>query len=247
MRVILTRQPAQAGHIETGLQRLGYHLGFLPLTDYQLPENLAALQAMVTGLHAGTWDQVVLTSPNTIRALVKLGWDPAVTETHTTIAVTGPGTARVLHNHGATKTPWMPTDDASAQGILTQFPRGPGRLALPQSQAAGRAMTQGLTQRGWDVTHVVAYHTVSYPAAPQQAILPTSNGVLTPTNLTCHDVVVLTAPSAASRWAQIAVDVAAVIAIGQPTRRAAEHHRIDLAATATSPDATGIAQVLHRL
>lgn len=247
MRVILTRQPAQAGHIEAGLEQLGYHIGFLPLTDFQLPDDQTALHGLVTELHTGTWDQVLITSPNTIRALVAVGWDPAVTETHTTIAVTGPGTARVLHDHGATTTPWMPTDDASAQGILTQFPPGPGRLALPQGQAAGTAMTQGLTQRGWDVTHVVAYHTVSYPAAPGLAILPTENGVLTPTNLTADDVVVLTAPSAANRWAETAVDIAAVIAIGQPTRRAAEHHRIALAATATSPDATGIAQVLHRL
>ena len=247
MRVILTRQPAQAGQIEAGLAQLGYDIGFLPLTDFQLPDDAAALDEMVTGLHNGTWDWLLITSPNTIRALVARGWDPAVTETHTVIAVTGPGTARVLYDHGATNIPWMPDDDASADGILHQFPPGPGRLALPQGKAAGDAMTRGLTQRDWNVTHVVAYHTVNYPAVPSLALLPADNGVLTSTNLTTNDVVVLTAPSAARRWAETAVDVAAIIAIGQPTRRAAEHHRIALAATATSPDATGIAQVLHRL
>lgn len=247
MRVVLTRQPAQAGQIEAGLEHLGYAIGFLPLTDFQLPDDTTQLSDMVAGLHQGRWDWLLLTSPNTIRALGAQGWQPAVTETHTTIAVTGPGTARVLYDHGATHTPWMPTDDASADGILSQFPEGPGRLALPQAEAAGDAMTLGITARGWDVTHVVAYHTVDYPAASDRAFLPTQHGVLAPPHLTADDVVVLTAPSAARRWATLAVDVAAVIAIGQPTRRAAEHHNIALTATATSPDATGIAEVLERL
>ena len=247
MRVILTRQPAQAGQIEAGLEQLGYRIGFLPLTDFQLPEDLSPLDEMVTGLHHGAWDRVLFTSPNTIRALVARGWHPANTEAHTTIAVTGPGTARVLHEHGATSTPWMPANDASADGILAQFPPGPGRLALPQGNAAGHAMTIGLSQRGWEVTHVVAYHTVNYPAVADRALLPAHSDVLTCENLTADDVVVLTAPSAARRWAETAVTVAALIAIGQPTRRAAEHHDIALAATAPSPDAQGIAQVLERL
>lgn len=247
MRVILTRQPAQAGQIEAGLEHLGYDVGFLPLTDFQLPDNATALTDLVTGLHHGRWDWLLITSPNTIRALAAHGWDPAATETHTRIAVTGPGTARVLHDHGAKTAPWMPQNDASADGILTQFPPGPGRLALPQGKAAGEAMTTGLTARGWDVTHVIAYHTVNYPAPAELALMPVQNGILTPANLTADDVVVLTAPSAARRWAEIAVDVAGIIAIGQPTRRAANHHNIALTATATSPDATGIAQVLNRV
>ena len=247
MRIILTRQPAQAGHIEAGLERLGHRIGFLPLTDFQLPADLTALDNMVEGLHAGRWQRMLLTSPNTIRALSARGWQPALTETHTAIAVTGPGTARVLTDHGATRTPWMPTDDASAAGILQQFPPGPGSLALPQGAAAGDAMRDGLTHRGWDVTHAVAYHTVDYPAAPERALMPNQNGILEPHDLRPDDVVILTAPTAARRWAQLAVPVAAVIAIGQPTRRAAHQHHIDLAATATSPDANGIAEVLHSL
>ncbi len=244
MRIILTRQPAQAGQIETGLEGLGYRIGFLPLTDFQLPTDLTALDDLIAGLHQGRWDRVLFTSPNTIRALSARGWQPTTTEAHTNIAVTGPGTARVLHEHGATRTPWMPTDDASAAGILEQFPPGPGRLALPQGAAAGDAMRQGLTQRGWEVTHVIAYHTVDYPAAADRALLPDQPNVLTPDDVRSDDVIVLTAPSAARRWAQVAVPVSAVIAIGQPTRRAAERHAIDLAATATSPDAQGIAEVM---
>ena len=247
MRIILTRQPAQAGRIEAGLQQLGHHIGFLPLTDFQYPQDTEALDELVAGLHAGTWNTLLLTSPNTIRALVARGWEPAVTEHHTTIAVTGPGTARVLHDFGARRTPWMPKNDASAAGILEQFPTGPGTLALPQGAAAGDAMRAGLTQRGWHVTHVAAYHTVDYPAQADLALMPAQSGILEPTDLNTDDVVVLTAPSAARRWATSAVPVQAVIAIGQPTRRAANETGITLAATATSPDAAGIAAVVDTL
>ena len=247
MRIILTRQPAQAGHIEAGLERLGYQIGFLPLTDFQLPTDLRQLDQLVAGLHTGRWQHLLITSPNTIRALAARGWKPSITQAHTTIAVTGPGTARVLTDHGATRPPWMPTADASAAGILEQFPPGPGTLALPQGAAAGDAMCRGLTARGWDVTHVIAYYTVDYPAPAHRALLPAQAGAVTAQEVRPDDVLVLTAPSAVRRWAPIAVPVAAVIAIGQPTRRAALEQSLPLAATATSPDADGIAEVLTSL
>src|SRR5699024_2233405 len=179
--------------------------------------------------------------------LVARGWEPAVTEQHTTIAVTGPGTARVLHEFGAVQTPWMPAHDASAAGILEQFPAGPGTLALPQGAAAGDAMRAGLTLRGWQVPHILAYHTLNFPARSDLARMPTQSGILTPAILKAHDVLVLTAPRAARRWATVRVAVHAVAAIGQPTRRAAYEIGITLAATAASPDAAGIAAVVNTL
>lgn len=247
MRIILTRQPAQAGHIEAGLERLGYRIGFLPLTDFQLPHDPHQLDDMVAGLHAGSWDQLLLTSPNTIRALAARGWDPVTTEKHTVIAVTGPGTARVLQAFGASHTPWMPNNDASAAGILTQFPSGPGSIALPQSAAAGEAMRAGLTDLGWNVTHTIAYHTVDYPAQPELALMPIQSGILGADDLNADDIVVLTAPTAARRWSQTQVVVRAVIAIGQPTRHEAHVNGIALADTAASPDARGVADVLATL
>ncbi|MDN6639137.1 MAG: hypothetical protein L0L05_12540, partial [Yaniella sp.] len=83
-----------------------------------------------------------------------------------------------------------------------------------------------------------------YPARSDLALMPTQSGILEPTDLNTDDVVVLTAPSAARRWATIGVAVQAVVAIGQPTRRAAYETGITLAATAASPDAAGIAAVV---
>src|SRR5699024_5038694 len=156
MRIVLTRQPAQAGHVEAGLEQLGYLIDFLPLTAFKLQEDTATLAAVVAGLQDGRWQWVLLISPNTIRALIARGWDPAHTEPRTAIADNGPGTARVLYDYGAQHTPRMPEDDASAAGIRNQFPPGPGTIALPQGAAAGSAMRTGLSQLGWCVTHTVA-------------------------------------------------------------------------------------------
>src|SRR5690625_6328105 len=98
MRIVLTRQPAQAGHIEAGLEQLGYHIDFLPLTDFQLPQHTPTLDAMVEGLHNGIWQRVLLPSPDTIRCLIARCRDPAHTETRTAIDDTGPGAARALYD-----------------------------------------------------------------------------------------------------------------------------------------------------
>src|SRR5699024_4009318 len=162
--------PAQAGHIEAGLEQLGYHIDFLPLTDFQLPPHTGTLDAMVEGLHNGIWQRVLMTSPNTIRALIARGLGSSLPETGNAITVIGAGSARVLYDYGAQHSPWMPQDDASAAGILNQFPPGPGTIALPQGAAAGSAMRTGLSQLGWCVTHTVAYQTVDYPADPARAL-----------------------------------------------------------------------------
>src|SRR5699024_5849692 len=86
-----------------------------------------------------------------------------------------------------------------------------------------------------------------YPADPARAPLPAHSDALKPEDLTDDDVVILTAPTAARRWAHIQVPVRAVVAIGQPTRRVAQQAAIELAATAASPDTAGLAAAVDRL
>ncbi|REE03527.1 uroporphyrinogen-III synthase [Citricoccus muralis] len=258
--VILTRQPAQAGAVEAGLAEAGYRITFLPLTDFALPEDLAGLRGIVRQVaRAGqgadpipAW--LVLTSPNTVRALVRAGWDGRVAA-GLRVAVTGTGTARVLAEAGCTEIPWMPEGDASAAGILAQFPP-PGDtprrvLLLPQSALASDEVAEGLTERGWEVHHVQAYRTVPYPAATGQRLLdgPGGEGAASVAALaTVDDLpgadVVLTSPSAVRELVRrrgTAVPAGTrFIALGQPTARAAAEESLDLAATAPSPDAFGV-------
>ncbi len=267
--VILTRQPAQAGAVEAGLAEAGYRIFFLPLTDFALPEDLAGLRCIVRDLASDerpapvpAW--LVLTSPNTVRALVRAGWDGQV-DAGIRVAVTGPGTARVLAEAGCTQVPWMPEGDASAAGILAQFPP-PGEtprrvLLLPQSALATDEVAEGLAERGWEVHHVQAYRTVPYPADTERRLLaglagegPASvDALATVDDLPGADVV-LTSPSAVRelvrrRGTAVPADTR-FIALGRPTARAAAEESLDLAATAPSPDARGVLAALglgHRV
>jgi uroporphyrinogen-III synthase len=267
-RVVMTRQPAQAGDVEAGLRAAGWTVQFLPLTDFELPADLTDLRSAVEGLHAGEYAWLVLTSPNTVRSLVMAGWDgslPAATQ----VAVTGPGTARVLAEAGFPASPWMPDGDASAAGIIAGFPAGPGgatsaaaRVLLPQSALATEEVAGALRSRGWDVQRVEAYRTVPYPAASERRLLALAgrrdeadgagDAVVSLRDLS-GAVVVLTSPSAlrelsrqlagGREGAGVTPDVR-FVAIGQPTRRAAEKDGIDLVGTAASPDAAGLLDVL---
>ncbi|GAA1133045.1 uroporphyrinogen-III synthase [Citricoccus alkalitolerans] len=260
--VILTRQPAQAGAVEAGLAEAGYRIAFLPLTDFALPEDLAGLRGIVRQVApAGqgvdpTPAWLVLTSPNTVRALLHAGWDGRVTA-GLRVAVTGPGTARVLAAAGCTEIPWMPEGDASAAGILAQFPPPgdtPNRVVLlPQSALATDEVAEGLTERCWEVHHVQAYRTVPYPATPGRRLLDglpqevESAETVSVDELSGADVV-LTSPSAVRELVRrrgTAVPAGTrFIALGHPTARAAAAASLDLAATTPSPDAFGVLAAL---
>jgi uroporphyrinogen-III synthase len=278
--VVLTRQPSQAGAIETGLAAAGYQVAFLPLTDFEVPPDGARLRAAVRSLapvaggtghddpgddkpphgadmdgHRPDW--VLLTSPNAVRALVRAGWDGCLAK-GIRVAVTGPGTARVLAEAGCAAPPWMPDGDASAAGILARFP-SPGestrpgqagrRVLLPQSALATDEVAGGLSRRGWDVDRVEAYRTVPYPADPARRLLAPvpGAGVVALGELSGADVV-LTSPSAVRelvrRRGATSPSATRFIAIGRPTARAARTAGLDLAGTAATPDAEGLIAVL---
>ena len=194
--IVLTRQPAQAGALEAGLAKAGLDVRFCPLTDFELPDEPGPLRAVVSRVEAGECAWLVLTSPNTVRALQAAGWTGRVGG-GTRLAVTGRGTARLLTELGCAVEPWMP-EQASAAGILAEFPtaaadrrsaaaggahgadadaadphEAPASLVLlPQSALATGELTSGLEAKGWHVARVEAYRTVPYPADPMRRLLP---------------------------------------------------------------------------
>ncbi|MDI3331947.1 MAG: uroporphyrinogen-III synthase [Micrococcus sp.] len=268
----MTRQPDQAGDVEAGLREAGWTVRFLPLTDFELPADLTELRSAVDRLRSGGYAWLVVTSPNTVRSLVRAGWD-GILPAATRVAVTGPGTARVLAGAGCPATPWMPDGDASAAGIIAGFPAGPGgagepagttgaRVLLPQSALATDEVAAALRSRGWDVERMEAYRTVPYPAATDRRLLAAgpaaadgTGGAMVGLRDVGSAVVVLTSPSAVRELARqrgAAVGDSGAgepagtrfVAIGQPTRRAAEKAGIELIGTAASPDAAGLLAVL---
>ncbi|MBF6841939.1 uroporphyrinogen-III synthase, partial [Acinetobacter baumannii] len=76
--IVLTRQPVQAGAVEAGLAAAGLDVRFCPLTDFELPGDSGPLRAVVSRVEAGECAWLVLTSPNTVRALQAAGWSGRV-------------------------------------------------------------------------------------------------------------------------------------------------------------------------
>lgn len=253
-RIVLTRQPVQAGRLEEELRAAGCTVGFLPLTDFERPADLTQLRGALERLDSGEYAWLLLTSPNSARALARAGWDGTLPG-GTQVAVTGPGTARVLAQVGCHLAPWMPDGDQSAAGIVAEFPGGTGgQVLLPQSQLASDEVPTGLTSKGWAVDRVEAYRTVPYPADPELRLLGTAeDGPAGDQDVVGLEdvegaVVVLTSPSAArevTRQAPGSLHGVHWVAIGQPTRQAAEHVGIQLLGTARTPDARGILDVLR--
>lgn len=276
MRVLLTRQPAQAGDLEAGLagaevagRRL--RVGFLPLTDFALPDDDGPLRALLADWAGADGDAagpgrsdgsrwLVLTSPNTVRALRAVGWDGHV-PAGARIAVTGPGTARVLTEAGCDAAPWLPPEDRSAEGLIAGLaalhPRG-ARAWLPQSDRARPRLADGLRAAGWDVRTGLSYRTVPYPAQAGRRLLDAAadegrGDVVTPARLAAvaaGTAVVLTSSSAAEEFVAAGLtplvgERVRLVAIGAPTRDTCARQGLPLLGTAPTPDAAGVLAVLR--
>lgn len=218
MRIILTRRPSQAGRLEEGLQAGGVDVGFLPLTEQRLPQELDPLHDAVADLARGRFHWLLLTSGTTVWALQQAGWDGTV-PSGTRIGVTGAGTARALPSRPEDL--WMPREEASAAGILTELPEPAPQetVLLPQSAQARPQLLEGLRASGRDVTHVVAYETV--PLVVGGVLTPSKDvDVVDVAELTAEDVVLITSSTAARAWAALRLpeDVTPrLLAIGRPT------------------------------
>lgn len=253
-RLVVTRQPAQAGALESGLREAGIDVEFLPVTDFALPADRSALYESVDRLGSGIYQWLLITSPNAARALNRAGWDGLLPST-TALAVTGPGTARTVADVGCYSTPWMPRE-ASARGLREGFPQrtvggsagfGSGRLLLPQSDLADPALAEALGSHGWRVDTVTAYQTVEYPADPARRLLPPVGEVLPVDTWNDPDaVVLLTSSSAAREFHRRHVGtLPRLIAIGEPTARQCHELELPILGTAPTPDTAGILAVVE--
>ena len=255
MRIVLTRHPGQVGDLEAAVQTAGFDVGFLPLTQQLLPADMTELTEAVELLTHGTFDWLLLTSANTVRALISCGWDGRAPE-QTRVAAVGPGTARVLKDLTTAGEPWIP-EDHSAAGILAELPAPTAgrRLLLPQSAQARPQLAEGLRALGWDLTHVAAYQTVptssAAPQPPHRVLLPATEGAVTgkrldPTDLRDDDVVLLTSSTAAEAYAQLHPRKApALLAIGDPTAATMDGLGLPVAAVLSEPTAVGLTSALN--
>jgi len=155
-RVVVTRARAQSSTLLARLRELGAEAVEVPAIRIEDPaDGGAALQAAADRL--GTYDWVVVTSPNGARRLLAACRD-ARSFGAARVAAIGPGTAEELRagNVAADLVP----ERFVAEGLLEVFPEGPGRVLVARAAEARDVLPEGLRDRGWEVDVVEAYRTV---------------------------------------------------------------------------------------
>jgi uroporphyrinogen-III synthase len=191
--VVVTRAAEQASTLVGRLREKGATVIEVPTIAIAEPlDGGAALAAAVD--HVDTYDWVVLTSTNgAARFLAALAASAAGAADRAgpaglagpagaadgdrptpavAVAVVGPGTAAAVRAAGIE--PALVPERFVAEGLLAAFPPGPGRVLLPQAEAARPVLADGLAAAGWTVDAVVAYRTVAADVAP--ALLERARG-----------------------------------------------------------------------
>lgn len=255
-RIVLTRQPGQTGRFESELTGLGVAVELLPLIDFALPIDDSLLAAAKDKAAAGAYDWIVLTSPNAVRSLHKLGYfdEPLPVKW----GMVGSGTAAVFADHAQQAADFVAEHNQSGEGLVAEFPppepAGRNAVLLPVSEIASNTVQQGLHAAGFTVERVTAYRTV---AASTE--LPQEQRLLPPVHVPypVHGVeafagraaraaaVVLTSPSNARLYAAAAEDFPALalpplLAMGQPTAAAMTATGLPITAVLPKPDVRSV-------
>jgi uroporphyrinogen-III synthase/uroporphyrinogen III methyltransferase/synthase len=109
-------------------------------------------------------------------------------------------------------------------------------VLLPRSDRARPELPDALRHRGYRVTEVIAYRTVTLPVPAETARALATGGL---------DAVLLTSPSTAAAVAEVPVAAGViVVAIGASTAAAARDAGLAVTATATQPSAPGLVEAL---
>lgn len=255
-RIVLTRQPGQAGLLEAELTGLGVSVELLPLIDFALPADASGLIAAKDEAIAGSYDWIVLTSPNAVRSLDKLGY--FAQPLPVSWAMVGGGTAAVFSEHARQPADFIAEHNQSGAGLVAEFPpaerQGRNAVLLPVSDIASNTVQTGLHDRGFRVERVTAYRTVpaSLNLAQSQRLLPATDAPYRVHHIddfadraASVAAVLLTSPSNARCYAEAAEDFPALalpplLAMGQPTATAMTVTGLPIAAVLPTPDVRSV-------
>ena len=162
-RVLVTRTRAQAFELVAALRAEGAAPVELPVIEVvDADDGGAALRAAAGAL--GSYDWVVLTSPNGARRLldaVEATDGDARRFAGARVAAIGPGTAAAL-GAGGVRADLVP-ERFVAESLLDALGDAPpegGRVLLARASVARDVLPEGLRARGWAVEVVDAYRTV---------------------------------------------------------------------------------------
>lgn len=259
-RVLIPRAPGRGAGLARLVEQAGGSAVVAPLVSRADigEEDRAVLDTAVAGLRDGDVAWVAVTSVNAVDELVASaarvdagpGREPlARIARGARWAAVGPATARALAAVGITVD--LVATENSAVGLLAEWPEignetdadadaenAPApRVLLPLGDLARPTLETGLRERGFEPVRVTTYRTVSHPAPPE--VVSSWKGGR-------FDAVVLTSGSVAREVAgQLGPrEDVSIVAIGEPTRRAASETGQEVAAVARTADDDGLLAAL---
>jgi uroporphyrinogen III methyltransferase/synthase len=231
-RVVVTRAREQASELAERLERLGAQVVELPAitlepVDFDLPD-------------LSTFAWVVFTSANGVAHFFERGVRAAGLDARalagTRIAAIGPGTARALDARGV-RADLVP-ERFVAESLLAAFPAPatPGdRVLIPRAEVARDALPAGLVERGYDVTVLAVYRTVT--ATPDEADLATVRAGAV-------DAITFTSSSTVANFCDVVGSLPEpqppVVSIGPVTSATAREHGLRVDAEGDPHDLDGL-------
>ncbi|WP_427018712.1 uroporphyrinogen-III synthase [Pseudarthrobacter sp. P1] len=164
----ITRSRDRAGALADALAAAGAEPVLVPLIDFEVAPDAAALDASLQCLAAGEYLWLVVSSITTVRALKQwcAGHSTTLAElvpATTRVATIGPSSRRILEAEGLA-VELAPVDIQSADGLVALWPPGTGEVLVPHSNLAEPGLEEGIAAAGFHVDAVIAYVTVDYPA-----------------------------------------------------------------------------------
>jgi uroporphyrinogen III methyltransferase / synthase len=233
-RVAITRAAEQTDSLRRMLEEAGATVVEIPTIAIVEPaDGGEALRAALREL----WDWVVVTSRNGVeRTVAAAGGRAAAMALRW--AVVGPGTAEALQPHGIT--PALVPATFVAEGLVEAFPVPPsdrtGHVLIAQAESARPVLADGLRQRGWEVTTVVAYRTVPVQLTAEQLTSARSCDAIAFTSAS-------TVQSLVAAGGKAAVP-AVVVAIGPVTATTASELGLEVTAVADPHTLEGLVAAL---
>jgi uroporphyrinogen-III synthase len=232
-RVVVTRRKGQSAALSDGLRERGADVIELPAIDIVPPSNLEPLDAALAALDEYDW--VVVTSPNTVAALLSRmtvqGHYPRLTSARTRLASIGPATTAALRaSFPEDRVALEPARDYSAAGLLAAFEArdfSGRRVLLPVSSLARDELAQGLAVLGASVEKLEAYRTVEPPGLAEGVASALARG---------FDLALFASPSAVETFAHAAGKRSLglpVVVIGPTTEAAAAAAGFDVRGVAS--------------
>jgi len=177
-RVLVTRAAHQTGKLSQSLRALGATPVEVPVLEIQPPESFDALDAALLALPAYDW--LILTSANTVRAIVERAAElgaPLFHPAKLKVAAVGEATATAARKAGFTVTfvPESYVAESLLAGLVNRAHRQ--RILLARAAVTRDVIPDALRKAGALVDAVDAYQNGLPEAAPEQLLQALSRGI----------------------------------------------------------------------